>query len=323
VEIGLYGSALTAWQDPERTIAVSVLAPEAESRGFDAVFIGEHSHCPVDATLPKWMGAVGGKPFPEWYRHYPDPFVVLAHAGALTTRLKLGIAVSLVAIHDPILLAKTVATLDCVTGGRVIFGVGYGYNEPEFRNHGVDRDLRREIVREKILAMQRLWSQETAGFEGNHVSFSKSWQHPKPFQQPRPPVLIGGQLIPKTLDHLVEWGDGWVVTNMMAKGKLGAEIVKLRERFEAAGRNPDDLDITIFHSVDHFKERVWDYRSGAAPVTQEVLAQYESKGVTRLCLPVPNESATTVLPLLDQYVDAVGDHLHSATSKPQSCLIEG
>jgi alkanesulfonate monooxygenase SsuD/methylene tetrahydromethanopterin reductase-like flavin-dependent oxidoreductase (luciferase family) len=174
VDIGLFGSAIAASDRHAATIPLSVLAPAAEERGFDAVFIGEHSHTPVNATLPKWMGAVGGQPFPESYRRYPDPFTMLAHASALTTRLRLGVSVSLVAIHDPILLAKTVSTLDQVSGGRVILGVGYGYNEPEFRNHGVDMSKRRDITREKMLAMERLWSEETASFDGDYVSFTES-----------------------------------------------------------------------------------------------------------------------------------------------------
>ena len=312
MEIGLYGSAISASTELNQTIAVGVLAPEAEARGFDALVVGEHSHCPVEARLPEWMGAVGGQPFPDFYKRYPDPFVVLAHASALTTRLKLVVAVSLVALHDPILLAKTVSTLDRVSAGRLIFGVGYGYNEPEFRNHGVDKTERRDIVREKMLAMERLWSQETASFEGDYVSFTESWQYPKPVQRPRPPVLVGSQLIPKTLDHIVEWGDGWIPASMMSKGKLASDIVKLREAFAAAGRNPDGLDITVLHTVDHLKDRVWDYRTGAAPITYDLVAYYEEMGVTRLCLPVPNEPAEVVLPVLDSYVAAIGERLSAA-----------
>jgi probable F420-dependent oxidoreductase len=225
----------------------------------------------------------------------------------------MGVAICLVPIHDPILLAKTVATLDQVSSGRLIFGVGYGYNEPEFENHGVDKNKRRDIAREKVLAMQQLWSQETASFDGAYVSFTESWMYPKPIQRPYPPILVGGELIPKTLDHIAEWGDGWIVTNAMAKGNLATEILKLRERFEVEGRNPDDLDITIFHTVEHLKERTWDYREGAASITYDLLATYEGVGVTRLCLPVPNEGAATVLPLLDSYVDAIGDRLLAAT----------
>lgn len=305
----MYGSAIAASERHTQTIPLSVLAPEAEARGFDAVFVGEHSHTPVDATLPEWMGAVGGQPFPEWYRRYPDPYIMLAHASALTTRLRLGVAVSLVAIHDPILLAKTISTLDHVSGGRLILGVGYGYNEDEFRNHGVDARKRRDITREKMLAMQRLWSEETASFDGDYVSFTESWQYPKPIQRPRPPIVVGSQLIPQTIDHIVEWADGWIPAAMMAKGKLADGIERLRERFEAAGRNPDRLDVTVFHTVEHLKDREWDYRNGAAPVTYDLLDRYEAMGVTRVGLPVPNEGAETVLPLLDSYVDAIGDRL--------------
>jgi probable F420-dependent oxidoreductase len=314
MEICLYGSAIVASELQAPTIPLSVLAPEAEARGFHAVFVGQHSHTPVEARLPDWMGAVGGQAFPESYRHYPDPYVMLAHASALTTRLKLGIAVSVVAIHDPILLAKTISTLDQVSGGRVIFGVGYGYNALEFRNHGIDMSKRRDIVREKMLAMQQLWSQETASFDGTYVSFTESWQYPKPVQRPRPPVLVGSQLIRQTLDHIVEWGDGWIPAAMMAKGKLSADIARLRQRFEAAGRNPDDLDVTVFHTVEHLKDRQWDYRTGAPPITNELIDRYEEMGVTRLGLPVPKEGAEAVLPLLDSYVEALGERLSTSFS---------
>lgn len=312
MEIGLYGSAMAASEEQYHTVPVRVVAQEAEARGFELIFIGEHSHTPVAGVLPDWMGAVGGQPYPEWYRHYPDPFILLAEVSALTQRIKLGVAICLVAIHDPIILAKAVSTLDHVSRGRLIFGVGYGYNELEFRNHGIDAKQRRDIVREKMLAMEALWSQETASFEGGHVSFTESWQHPKPYKRRRPPVLVGSQLIPKTLDHIVEWGDGWLPTAMMAKGNLAGEIAKLKERFEAAGRDPKALDITVFHTVEHLKERTWDYRAGAAPITDELLDKYEQMGVTRLCFPIPNERTKPVLELLDRYVETFGKRLKPA-----------
>lgn len=311
MEIGLFGSAISASTFDYPTIPVSVLAQEAEVRGFDAIFVGEHSHTPVGATLPKWMGAVGGQPFPEWYRHYPDPFVILSQASALTTRIKIGVAVCVVAIHDPISLSKSVSTLDHVSGGRLIFGVGYGYSEGEFRNHGVDRSKRRDIVREKMLAMERLWDHETASFEGDYVSFTESWMYPKPIQKPRPPVLIGGQLTATTLDDIVEWGDGWLPANMMTKGNLATQISILRDRFAAAGRQLDGPDITVFHTVDHLTDRGWDYRAGAAPITDDLLERYENMGVTRLCLPIPNEPTAKVLQLLDRYVHSIGERLSS------------
>lgn len=312
MEIGLFGSAVVASPEQHHTIPLRALVQAAETRGFESLFIGEHSHTPVDAVLPQWMGAVGGQPYPTFYRHYPDPYILLAEASVLTSRLKLGLAVSLVAIHDPILLAKMVATLDHVSEGRLIFGVGYGYNGEEFRNHGVDLDKRRDIVREKMLAMEALWSQETASFQGEHVSFSASWQYPKPYKRKRPPILVGGQLIPKTVDHIVEWADGWLPAAMMAKGQLASEIDKLKERFEAAGRDPDSLDITVFHTVDNLKERQWDYRADAAPITDELLARYEGMGVTRLCFPIPNEDTASVINLLDDYAMIFGDRLQPA-----------
>ena len=309
MDIGLYGSAIVVSEDQLPTIPANVLAQEAEARGFEAIFVGEHSHTPVESRLPEWMGAVGGQPFPEWYRHYPDPFIMLAHISGLTKRIKLGVAVSIVAIHDPILLAKTLSTLDHVSEGRLIFGVGYGYNEPEFRNHGIEAGKRRDIVREKMLAMEALWSQETASFSGEHVSFSESWQYPKPYKRKRPPILIGSQLISNTLDHMVEWGDGWLPAAMMAKGKLEEQIAKIKDRWVAEGRDLATLDITVFHTVEHLKERKWDYRTDAPPITDELLENYERMGVTRLCLPIPNEPASSVIPLLNAYVEIAGKYL--------------
>jgi probable F420-dependent oxidoreductase len=312
MEIGLFGSAIAASPEQYHTIPVRELAQAAEARGFDSIFIGEHSHTPVDAVLPDWMGAMGGQPYPEFYRHYPNPYILLAQAAALTRRLKLGVAVSMVALHDPILLAKMVSTLDHVSEGRLIFGVGYGYNAEEFRNHGVDLAKRRDIVREKMLAMEALWSQEIAGFAGEYVSFTESWQYPKPYRRKRPPVLVGGQLIAKTVDHIVEWADGWIPAAMMVKGELASEIAKLKDRFEAAGRDPDTLEITVFHTVDNLKDRKWDYRDDSAPITDELLARYEDMGVTRLCFPIPNEGTEAVLELLDTYVRIFGDRLKPA-----------
>jgi probable F420-dependent oxidoreductase len=209
--------------------------------------------------------------------------VALAAAAAVTSRIRLGTGIALVAQHDPIALAKALATLDLVSGGRLVVGVGFGWNREEMESHGVDYKRRREIVREKMLAIQALWTHEVSGFAGEHVRFEPSWQWPKPLQKPRPPVLIGGAPGPKLFAHVAEWADGWLP---IGGAGIKAALPELRRAYEARGRDPATLHVVPM---------------GVLP-DAEKLAYYASIGVTEVVLRLPSAPRDVVMGVLDEYV---------------------
>jgi probable F420-dependent oxidoreductase len=204
----------------------AVLARAAEERGYESLFVTEHTHIPVSAG----MVDRNGDPLPDKYRRVHDPFVALAFAAAATERLLVGTSVCLVIQHDPIVLAKEVASLDVLSGGRFVFGVGAGWNRQEMLNHGTDPDTRHGNMRERVEAMKAIWSSDEAEYHGRHVDFDPIWQWPKPLQNPMP-VHIGGNG-PKVLDRVLRYGDGWM-PNMKELETLSPRIADLRER---AGR---------------------------------------------------------------------------------------
>jgi probable F420-dependent oxidoreductase len=206
------------------------LARDAEERGYESLFVPEHTHIPASRATPY---PAGGQLPPEYSRGY-DPFVALAAAAASTERLLVGTAICLVIERDPIITAKEVATLDRVSGGRFLFGVGAGWNKEEMRNHGTDPSQRFEVMRERIEAMNAIWTQDEASYAGEHVRFERIWCWPKPLQRPHPPVLIGGRG-PKVLDRVIDFGDEWM-PNRISTEELGARIEELNARAEQAGR---------------------------------------------------------------------------------------
>lgn len=226
----------------DRSIRPDELARAAEERGFDSMYVPEHTHIPVSRRTPAPMG----EPLPEQYWRALDPFVALTAAAVVTKTLRLGTGVSLVMEHDPIVLAKEIATLDHLSGGRFTFGIGFGWNVEEAEDHGVEWKRRRALTREKVLAMQALWSKDVAGFDGELVRFepSKSW--PKPVQQPRPPTLIGGGAGPIMFRHVAEYADGWAPIG--ARGVAKA-LPDLKRAWEEAGRDPAALQLMPFGSV--------------------------------------------------------------------------
>jgi probable F420-dependent oxidoreductase len=205
----------------------ATLARAAEERGYESLLIAEHTHIPTSRESPY----PGGGEIPPKYFHTYESWVALAYAAAATERLKVGTSVSLVVEHDPILLAKQVASLDRLSGGRVIFGVGAGWNREEMRNHGTDFDHRFGIMRERVEAMKAIWSQDEPEYHGRYVDFDPIWLWPKPVQSPLP-VYIGGNG-PKVHDRVLRYGDGWM-PNMKDLGELGERVAELRER---AGRH--------------------------------------------------------------------------------------
>jgi probable F420-dependent oxidoreductase len=263
----------------DRSMDPVELAREAEARGFHSLYIPEHTHIPTSRRTPP---PTGDAELPEEYKRTLDPFVALAAAASVTERIRLGTGIALVAQHDTLALAKTIASLDHLSGGRVVLGIGYGWNVEEMESHGVDVKRRRSLVREKMLAMQALWSQEVAEFRGEFVRFEPSWQWPKPVQQPRPPVLIGGGAGPKLFAAIAEFGDGWLP---IGGAGMKAAIPELRRAFEAAGRDPAELQVAPM---------------GVLPDAGK-LDHYREVGVTECVLRLPSAPRDVVLPKLDAF----------------------
>ncbi|MCP5025876.1 MAG: LLM class F420-dependent oxidoreductase [Actinomycetia bacterium] len=271
----------------DKAIQPVELAVAAEERGFESIWFPEHSHIPTSRETP-WGGNEGAPPLPEEYWRSHDQFVALAAASSATKNIKLGTGITLVAQRDPIWLAKQVASLDMISGGRFLFGIGYGWNKEELRHHGVKYTERRARMRECILAMKQLWTQDEAEFHGEHISFDSSWSWPKPTQSPHPPVILGGAAGPKTIGDIVEYCDGWMPIS--GRYPIAEKIGDVKEAAVAAGRDPNSLQFGIF----------------GAPGKPEALESLAEAGITRAVLGLPPAPADTVVPILDSYAELVG-----------------
>ena len=201
-------------------IDVAELARELEARGFDSLFVCEHTHIPASRRTP----FPSGGELPKRYSHTHDPFVALSFAAAATRTLKLGTGICLVPQRDPIVTAKSVASLDLLSNGRFIFAMGGGWNVEEMENHGASYETRFKLLRERALAMKELWTKEEAEFHGEFVNFDPVWQYPKPKQKPHPPMQLGGET-DHTLKRVVEFCDGWFPR---ARGGHAAQVTALR-----------------------------------------------------------------------------------------------
>ena len=259
------------------------LAREVEARGFESLWFPEHSHIPVSRETP-WGGRKGAPPLPEMYWRAHDQFVALAACAAVNENIRLGTGITLVAQRDAIWLAKEVASLDMISNGRFELGVGYGWCVEEMRNHGLAFNQRRALLREKILLMKELWTQNEAHYQGDHIQFDKSWAWPKPTQQPHPPILMGGAIGPKTAAHVAEFCDGWLPLG--GAHSIDTGLAQIREACHQIGRDPDSITLSMF------------YARGAD--TDAIKAQADL-GARRVILPLPSEGADTILPLLDKY----------------------
>ena len=249
-------------------MAPAELGRQTEQRGFESLFLPEHTHIPVSRETPY----PGGGELPPEYSHTLDPFVALGAVAAVTERLKLGTGVCLVIERDPIVTAKEVATLDHLSGGRFLFGVGAGWNIEEMRNHGTDPSTRFRRMRESVEAMKAIWTEDEAEYHGKLIDFDPIWIWPKPIQKPHPPVLVGG-LGDKVYDRVVAYGDEWIPNRVKSPEALGERIAELQRRAEAAGRGP--IPVTVF---------------GAKPEVR-LLERLRAAGVTRsLFYLLPGES---------------------------------
>jgi len=254
------------------------LARACEERGFESFWVGEHTHIPASRQTPY----PGGDPLPRPYYHMADPCVSLMAAAAATTTIKLGTGVCLVVEHDPIVLAKTVATLDWLSGGRVLFGIGGGWNREEMAHHGTPFQRRWQVLRERVEAMQAIWTQEEASYSGEFVSFERIISYPKPIQKPYPPILFGGATA-RGRTRVVRYCDGWIPIDVLLDD-LPAALADLRHKAAAAGRDPDSLSISVF---------AFEGTHG------EALQRYRDLGVERVVVVAPRRLADA-WPFLDR-----------------------
>jgi probable F420-dependent oxidoreductase len=255
------------------------LAEALEARGFASLFVPEHTHIPTSRKSP----FPGGGELPKKYSHTHDPFVALSFAAAVTRKLLLGTGICLVPEHDPIVAAKSVASLDQLSGGRVILGIGGGWNVEEMENHGAQYKTRFRLMRERVLAMKALWTEEEAQFHGEFVNFDPVWSYPKPTQRPHPPIILGGES-DYTLRRIVEYCDGWIPRPVAGFTPRDARA-RLHRMAEAKGRDPASLSITVFR----------------APADQKALDDYRAAGIDGALLEIPDLPRDEILRLLDQY----------------------
>jgi probable F420-dependent oxidoreductase len=274
VGIALYSS--------EDQIPPDELAVACEQRGFESLLFPDHSHIPTSRLSP-WPGSTTGAPIPEAYKRLVDPFVALGAAAAVTSTLRIGTCVALPAQRDVLQLAKEVATVDWLSGGRMIFGIGFGWNAEEMANHGVAMADRWDIVAEKVEAMKLLWTQEVAEYSGKHVHFDKSWAWPKPVQRPHPPILIGGGWGPRLLRAVVQHADGWMPVSARASIKSRLDLLHIEA--DRQGRDRSTLSVTIADAradLDSFRS-------------------LEAEGIERVLLSVPPGSRDETLRILDAH----------------------
>jgi probable F420-dependent oxidoreductase len=260
------------------------LARALEERGFESLFVPEHTHIPTSRLSPF---PAGGE-LPKRYSHTYDPFVALSFAAAATKHLLLGTGICLIPERDPIVTAKEVASLDRLSNGRFIFGIGGGWNVEEMENHGARYNTRFKLMHERILAMKALWTQEAAEYHGEMVHFDPVWSYPKPTQQPHPPIILGGET-DYTLRRVVEYCDGWF-PRPNRNWDIRHELGRLHRMAEAAGRDPKSLSTSVFR----------------APADKTALADYEAAGVDRAVLEVPDQSRDEILRVLDRYAPLLG-----------------
>ena len=268
----------------DQTMSPVDLARAIEERGLHSLYVPEHTHIPTSRLTPP---PTGDAELRDEYKRTLDPFVALSMAAAATERLIVGTGICLVAQRDPIVTAKAIATLDHMSGGRFVLGMGFGWNADEIADHGVTMPQRRDVAREHVLAMRALWRDDVASFDGDYVKIPPSWSWPKPAHAGGPPVLIGGAAGPKLFAHVAEYADGWIP---IGGAGIREALTDLRAACEAAGRDPGSLQIVPFGTVPDAGK----------------LEYYESIGVTEVVLRLPGAAADRVLPILDEFAALVG-----------------
>lgn len=270
----------------EYSIRPDDLAIACEERGFDSVWFPEHTHIPASRLTP-WPG---NGDLPKEYVHMSDPFTSCAAAAVVTKNLKVGTGVCLVIEHDPIVLAKTVATVDRLSNGRFLFGVGAGWNREEMENHGTAYDKRWPVLVERIKAMKALWTEHESTFHGDYVNFDRIWSYPKPLQRPHPPILLGTFGSKWGRQRVADLADGWIPIGVF-HGDFKADLADLEARLKANGRELSSVPISMF---DIFE------------TSEDDLRRYADLGCIERTIPrCPTEDRDTVLRWLDKYA-AIG-----------------
>ncbi len=257
----------------------ATVARMAQERGFESLFFPEHTHIPVSRRTPYPAGG----DLPDEYSRLHDPLIAMAFAAAATTTLKVGTGVMLVGQHDPIVTAKAVASLDLLSGGRVLVGVGAGWNIEEMEDHGVDPERRFGRMRESVEAMRALWTQDEASYAGDQIAFEPAWSWPKPLQAGGPPVLIGGNGS-RVLERVVRYGDAWYPNFLGDDDRMIARLEKLRDLAEAAGRGPLPTTLQL------------------APTEPDRLERFAAAGVTRVVWFVPPRDVAAVERSMDRHL---------------------
>ena len=264
------------------SIQPASLAQAVEERGFDSLFFPEHTHIPANRATP----FPGGGELPKQYWHAHDPFVALSACAAVTERIRLGTGICLIIERDPITTAKVIASLDMISNGRAIVGIGAGWNREEMENHGANYKNRWAIVREKVAAMRAIWSEDEAEYHGEYVDFDPIWSYPKPVQEGGPPIWIGANS-KWVFDRVAEYADGWMPIGGLGSGNME----RLKAAMDAKGRDLKDLTLALF---------------GMFADAEQIRGRAE-QGFDEFIFNVPSEGRDTVLPLLDRYAAVAND----------------
>lgn len=272
----LYGATIFP---TDYSIHPAELGAALEERGFESLWVAEHSHIPASRESP-WPG---GSDLPQMYYDTLDPFIALTAAAGSTTRLKLGTGIALVIQRDPIHTAKQVTSLDVISGGRMLFGIGAGWNFEEMADHGADPSRRFGRLRESVEAMKAIWGNEVAEYHGEQVEFGPMYSNPKPVQKPHPPIHVGG-VHPGGLRRAIAYGDGWIPIGGRGTEDLAAQMTDVDRQCKEAGRDRDTFEVSIY----------------MAPTNREGLDELERLGVNRAVFVLPPESADQLLPRLDK-----------------------
>ena len=265
----------------DRAIGPADLAREAEARGFHSLYFPEHTHIPVSRKTPP---PTGDPELPEEYKRTLDPFVALGAAASATSSILLGTGICLVAQRDPIQTAKSVASIDQISKGRFLFGVGNGWNQDEMENHGTDFKARHKIARERIEAMKAIWTKSKPEYAGEFVKFGPMMTWPKPVQKPHPPVLVGGAF-PYAAKRAVQYGDGWMPHRARPQYENVRDFLpKFAGMLKEAGRDPASAPVTIWGAKD-----------------ADMLKRDRDAGVVRVIVSLESDEAAAILPELDRW----------------------
>ena len=270
----------------DETFDPATMGRMVEERGFESLFLTEHTHIPASRETPY----PGGTELPREYWRIHDPIVSMMAAAAATTGLKVGTAICLIVERDPITTAKALASVDVLSGGRVIFGVGAGWNLEEMANHGTDPSRRFGLLRERVEAMKAIWTEDEPEYHGKHVDFDPIWSWPKPVQTPHPPILVGGN--GRTVyDRVIAYGDGWLPNRIGDDEKIIARVEKMRRLGEEAGRGPIPTSLQL------------------PPRDPALLARYEEAGVNRAIYMLPAADDAEVERKLDSFARSKDEYL--------------